>query len=44
MLKVIDEVAAQNPRARDLEVDRLMDRSVVKELEDSGFVREVYAR
>lgn len=43
MLKVIQEVSSQNPRARDLDVDKLMDTSVVKELEDSGFVKQIYA-
>jgi NitT/TauT family transport system substrate-binding protein len=43
MLKVIDEVAAQNDKARALNVDRLIDNSVVKELEESGFITEVYA-
>ena len=43
MLKVIDEVSAQNPKAKDLDVDQLMDTSVVKELEDSGFIQQIYA-
>jgi NitT/TauT family transport system substrate-binding protein len=43
MLKVIDEVAAQNDKARALDVDRLIDNSVVKELEDSGFIKQVYS-
>ncbi len=42
MLKVIDEVAAQNPKAKDLNVDTLIDNSVVKELEDSGFIKGIW--
>jgi NitT/TauT family transport system substrate-binding protein len=42
MLKVIDEVTTQNPKARDLNVDHLIDTSVVKELEDSGFIKQIY--
>jgi hypothetical protein len=41
--RVIDEVAVQNPKARDLKVDHLMDTSVVKELEDSGFIKQIYS-
>jgi hypothetical protein len=43
MAKVIQEVSAQNPKAKDLKVDPLMDTSIVKELEDSGFIRMVYS-
>jgi NitT/TauT family transport system substrate-binding protein len=43
MLKVIDEVAAQNDKARSLDVDQLIDNSVVKELEDSGFINQIYS-
>jgi len=43
MQKVIEEVAAQNPKAKDLQVDSLIDASVVKELEDSGFIKQIYA-
>jgi ABC-type nitrate/sulfonate/bicarbonate transport system substrate-binding protein len=43
MLKVIDEVSAQNPKAKDLDVDKLIDNSVVKELEDSGFIKQIYS-
>jgi hypothetical protein len=42
MLKVIQEVSAQNPKAKDLNLDQLIDMSVVKELEDSGFIKQVY--
>lgn len=42
MAKVILEVSSQNPKAKDLDVDQLMDLSVVKELEDSGFIKQVY--
>jgi NitT/TauT family transport system substrate-binding protein len=43
LARVMQEVAAQNPKAKDLNVDQLMDSSVVKELEDSGFIKQVYA-
>jgi ABC-type nitrate/sulfonate/bicarbonate transport system substrate-binding protein len=43
MQKVIEEVSAQNPKAKDLDVDKLIDNSVVKELEDSGFIKQIYA-
>jgi NitT/TauT family transport system substrate-binding protein len=42
MLEVIGEVTAQNPKAKDLDVDRLIDAGVVKELDDSGFIKQVY--
>ncbi|MBV9546617.1 MAG: ABC transporter substrate-binding protein, partial [Chloroflexi bacterium] len=42
LAKVIEEVSAQNPKAQDLQVDSLMDTSVVKELEDNGFIKQVY--
>jgi ABC-type nitrate/sulfonate/bicarbonate transport system substrate-binding protein len=43
MAKVIMEVTSQNPKAKDLNVDQLIDASVVKELEASGFIKQVYA-
>jgi ABC-type nitrate/sulfonate/bicarbonate transport system substrate-binding protein len=43
MAKVILQVTSQNPKAKDLNVDQLMDTSVVKELEDSGFIKQVYS-
>jgi NitT/TauT family transport system substrate-binding protein len=42
MAKVIQEVSSQNPKAKDLNIDQLMDTTVVKELEDSGFIKQVY--
>jgi ABC-type nitrate/sulfonate/bicarbonate transport system substrate-binding protein len=42
LIRVIDQVAAQNPRAKGLDPDKLMDLSFVKELEDSGFIRQIY--
>jgi NitT/TauT family transport system substrate-binding protein len=44
MLKVIDEVSAQNPKAKELNVDQLIETSVVKDLEDSGFITQVYGQ
>ncbi|MFI5266874.1 MAG: ABC transporter substrate-binding protein [Chloroflexota bacterium] len=40
---VIDEVATQNPKAKGLVPDQLMDTTLVKELEDSGFVKQIWA-
>ncbi len=40
--KVIEQVSVQNPKAKDLKVDQLIDNSLVKELEDSGFIKQVY--
>lgn len=42
MIKVIQEVSSQNPKAKDLDVDHLLDTTVVKELEDSGFIKQIY--
>ncbi len=42
MQKVIEQVATQNPKAAGLNVDQMIDSSLVKELEDSGFIRQVY--
>jgi NitT/TauT family transport system substrate-binding protein len=42
MQKVIQQVATQNPKAAALTVDQMIDTSLVKELEDSGFIRQVY--
>lgn len=39
---VVEEVSTQNPKAKNLHADQLMDISIVKELEDSGFINEVY--
>ncbi|HLQ34619.1 MAG TPA: ABC transporter substrate-binding protein [Chloroflexota bacterium] len=40
--EVIEQVATQNPKASDLKVDQLMDTSIVKELEDTGFIKQAY--
>ncbi|MFI5267048.1 MAG: ABC transporter substrate-binding protein [Chloroflexota bacterium] len=39
--KVIDEAAIQNPKARDVNPAQLLDPSFVKELDDSGFLKQV---
>ncbi len=44
MAKNIQEVATQNPKAQGLTVDQMVDLSVVKELEDSGFIRQIYSQ
>jgi len=40
--KVIQEVSVENPKVKDLSPDQLMDASLVKELEDSGFIAQLY--
>ena len=40
--EIIGEVAVQNPKAKDLTVDQMVDDSVVKELEDGGFIKQIY--
>jgi hypothetical protein len=40
--RVINQVAAQNPRAKDLTPDQVLDMSAVKTLEDSGFIKQIY--
>jgi len=42
--KVIDEVSAQEPRSKDLKPANLIDRSVIQELEASGFIKQVFAQ
>jgi NitT/TauT family transport system substrate-binding protein len=39
---VIARVALENPQAKNLKPDQLMDVGVVKELEDSGFIKQAY--
>lgn len=41
--QVMEEVAVQNPKAKDLSIDQLIDNSIVKELEDGGFIKQIYA-
>ncbi len=40
---VLDEVAVRRPEAKKMNVDQLIDNRFVKELEDSGFVKSLYA-
>lgn len=42
--RVIEQVATQNPKAKDLKLAQLMDTSFVKELESSGFIRQLYGK
>lgn len=42
MAKVIEEVAAQSPNAKGLKAAQLSDRSIVAELESSGFIKQIY--
>jgi NitT/TauT family transport system substrate-binding protein len=39
---VIEEVATQTPAAKSVTPDQCMDSSLVKELEDSGFIKQIY--
>ena len=39
---VIQEVATQTPAAKAVTPDQCMDSSLVKELEDSGFIKQIY--
>jgi NitT/TauT family transport system substrate-binding protein len=40
--KVIEEVAVDNPKVKGVTPDQMMDTSLVKEIEDSGFVKTLY--
>ena len=40
---VLDEVAVRRPEAKKMNVEELIDNRFVKELEDSGFVKSLYA-
>jgi len=40
--KVIEEVTTQNPKAKDLKPAQLIDRSIVQELESSGFIAPLF--
>ncbi len=42
--RVIEQVTTQNAKAKDLKTSQLMDTSFVKELEDSGFIKQVYGK
>ena len=42
MAKVIEEVTAVSPKAKDLKVAQLIDRGIVQELETSGFIKQLY--
>jgi NitT/TauT family transport system substrate-binding protein len=39
---VLDEVSQSDPRARDINLDQLIDRSWVRELDESGFIDQLY--
>ncbi len=42
--RVIDQVTTQNPKAKELRPDQMIDNSIVAELEQSGFIKQVYAK
>ncbi len=42
--RVIEQVTTQNAKAKDLKTSQLLDTSFVKELEDSGFIKQVYGK
>ena len=42
--RVIEQVTTQNAKAKDLKPESMIDNSIVKELEDSGFIKQIYAK
>ncbi len=42
--RIIEQVATQNPKAKELKPQQMVDRSFVQELESSGFIRQVYGK
>jgi ABC-type nitrate/sulfonate/bicarbonate transport system substrate-binding protein len=42
--KVIDETAARSPKAKGLDPKKLIDRSIIEELEKSGFIKKLYGQ
>ncbi len=42
--RVIEQVTTQNPKAKDLKPAQLVDNSFVRELESSGFIKQIYGR
>lgn len=40
--KVIEETSTQTPKAKDLQAAKLIDRTIVEELEKSGFIKQVF--
>ena len=44
LARVIAQVATQNAKAKDLKPEDMIDNSVVKELEDSGFIKQIYGK
>ncbi|MBI2955329.1 MAG: hypothetical protein HYY30_13525 [Chloroflexi bacterium] len=42
MQTILDEIAQQNPKAKDARVENLIDNHWVKELDDSGFIKKLY--
>ncbi|MBI4319919.1 MAG: hypothetical protein HY675_15630, partial [Chloroflexi bacterium] len=39
---ILDEVASDNPKAKEFKPEAFIDNRLVKELEDSGFIRKLY--
>ncbi len=42
--RVIEQVTTQNAKAKDLKPEQMLDNSIVKELEDSGFIKQIYGK
>jgi ABC-type nitrate/sulfonate/bicarbonate transport system substrate-binding protein len=40
----IEEVAGENPKVKSITPDQCIDNSLVKELEDSGFIKQIYGK
>ena len=41
---IIDELAQQNPKAKGIKAEELVDMSFVKKLDDEGFFKQLYKR
>ncbi|MBI2953829.1 MAG: ABC transporter substrate-binding protein [Chloroflexi bacterium] len=42
MQTILDEIARSNPKAKDVKPDAYIDNSLVKELDDSGFIKKLW--
>jgi hypothetical protein len=41
---VLEFLAQENPKARGADPNSFIDNSIIKELESTGFIRDLYAR
>jgi hypothetical protein len=42
ILPILDEISLQNPKVKNYKPDDFIDTSIIKQLEQGGFVRNVY--